>query len=164
MLVGETEGWLGASMYLREIHGREDGSPPPVDLARERRTGDLIRALIQSEGVTVVHDLSDGGLLAAAAEMALASGVGIALIIDSPVADHAFVFGEDQARYLIAVDQDQLETLDANAQAAGVPYEIIGLAGGDELSVTSNAGLLAAVQLDALRRAHEGWMPAFMGA
>ena len=164
MLVGETEGWLGASMYLREIHGREDGAPPPVDLARERRTGDLIRALIQSEGVTVVHDLSDGGLLAAAAEMALASGVGIALIIDSPVADHAFVFGEDQARYLIAVDHDQLETLDAAAQAAGVPYDLIGLAGGDELSVTSNAGLLAAVQLDALRGAHEGWMPAFMGA
>ena len=64
-------------MYLREILGREDGAPPPVDLAVERRNGDFVRGLIQSGQVTVVHDLSDGGLIAAAAEMALASSVGV---------------------------------------------------------------------------------------
>ncbi|MDB5443791.1 MAG: phosphoribosylformylglycinamidine synthase, partial [Phenylobacterium sp.] len=76
VLIGETRGELGASMYLREILGREDGAPPPVDLPAERRHGDFVRGAILSGQVQVVHDLSDGGLIAAAAEMALASGVG----------------------------------------------------------------------------------------
>jgi phosphoribosylformylglycinamidine synthase subunit PurL len=163
VLLGETAGWLGASMYLRELHGRDDGAPPPVDLARERRTGDLVRGLIQSGDLAVAHDLSDGGLVAAAAEMALASGVGIALNVQGDLADHAMFFGEDQARYLIALRRDQLDELDAKAQAADVEYLVVGQAGGDELSLTGADGLLAAVQLDALRKAHEGWMPAFMG-
>src|SRR6185312_16014998 len=71
VLVGETRGELGASMYLRELQGREDGAPPPVDLALERRNGDFVRNLILSGQVAVVHDLSDGGLVAALAEMAL---------------------------------------------------------------------------------------------
>ncbi len=163
VLIGETTGWLGASMYLREVHGREEGAPPPVDLATEKRNGDLVRDLIQSGDVTVVHDLSDGGLVAAAVEMALASGVGMALNIQGDVPDHAVFFGEDQARYLVALRRDQLDELDAKAEAAGVAYDVVGQAGGDEVSFTGQSGLLAALQLDALRTAHEGWMPAFMG-
>jgi phosphoribosylformylglycinamidine synthase II len=163
VLIGETAGWLGASMYLREVQGREEGAPPPVDLATEKRNGDLVRDLIQSGDVTVVHDLSDGGLVAAAVEMALASGVGVALNIQGDVADHAVFFGEDQARYLIALRRDQLDELDAKAEAAGVAYDVVGQAGGDEVSFTGQGGLLAAIQLDALKTAHEGWMPAFMG-
>jgi phosphoribosylformylglycinamidine synthase subunit PurL len=163
VLIGETAGWLGASMYLREVQGREEGAPPPVDLATEKRNGDLVRELIQSGDVTVVHDLSDGGLVAAAVEMALASGVGVALNIQGDVADHAVFFGEDQARYLIALRRDQLDELDAKAEAAGVAYDVVGQAGGDEVSFTGQGGLLAAIQLDALKTAHEGWMPAFMG-
>jgi len=163
VLVGETEGWLGASMYLREVLGREDGAPPPVDLAKEKRAGDLVRELILSGDVSVVHDLSDGGLVAAAAEMALASGVGAALIVQGDAPDHAAFFGEDQARYLLAMRRDQLDEFDAQAEAAGVEYQIVGQAGGDELSLSGRGGLLCAIQLDDLRKAHEAWMPAFMG-
>ncbi|MDZ4373681.1 MAG: phosphoribosylformylglycinamidine synthase subunit PurL [Phenylobacterium sp.] len=163
VLLGETRGELGASMYLREIHGREDGAPPPVDLAAERRTGDLVRDLIQSGVTDTVHDLSDGGLLAAAAEMALASSVGMALNVQHDLPDHGVFFGEDQARYLIAVRSDRLDDLDAKASAACVPYDVVGQAGGDEISLSGRAGFLAAVQIDALRTAHEAWMPGFMG-
>eukprot|EP01035_Chromulina_nebulosa_P007136 gene7136-9620_t len=85
VLVGPTTGELGASMYLREVLGREDGAPPPVDLALERRTGDMIRALILAGDLRTVHDLSDGGLVAAAAEMAMASNVGLALNVQGDV-------------------------------------------------------------------------------
>ncbi|ODT88469.1 phosphoribosylformylglycinamidine synthase subunit PurL [Phenylobacterium sp. SCN 70-31] len=163
VLLGETAGDLGASMYLREILGREDGAPPPVDLAVERRNGDLVRDLIRSGLTSTVHDLSDGGLAAAAIEMALASGVGAALNVQLGPPDHAALFGEDQGRYLIALPGDRLDQLDARATAAGVPYEVIGQAGGDEVSFTGAGGLLAAIQLDELRAANEGWMPAFMG-
>ena len=76
LLIGETRGWLGQSLYLREICGREEGAPPPVDLAAERRHGDFVRALIGDGLVTAVHDVSDGGLLVALAEMAMASRLG----------------------------------------------------------------------------------------
>ena len=163
VLVGATSGELGASMYLREVLGREDGAPPPVDLALERRTGDMIRALILSGDLRTVHDLSDGGLVAAAAEMALASNVGLALNVQGDIADHAAFFGEDQARYLVALSHDALEALDAAAEAAGVAYAIVGQAGGDEVSLSGASGFIAAVDLEDLRARHEGWLPGFMG-
>ena len=100
LLVGEASGWLGQSLYLREICGREEGAPPPVDLAAERRNGDFVRALIGEGLASAVHDVSDGGLLVALAEMAMASGIGAALDA-APFAAHAFWFGEEQARYVV---------------------------------------------------------------
>jgi phosphoribosylformylglycinamidine synthase len=157
VLIGETKGELGASMYLREVLGREDGAPPPVDLGVEKRNGDFVRAQIQGAGLSVAHDLSDGGLVAAAAEMALASGVGVTLEIETGGAVHAQLFGEDQARYLVATDKT--EALLASAKAAGVPARVVGAAGGEALAV---AGLFE-LPLGQLREAHEGWMPRFMG-
>jgi phosphoribosylformylglycinamidine synthase len=156
VLVGETRGELGASMYLRELIGREDGAPPPVDLKVERRNGDLVRRLIQDGVVHTVHDLADGGLAAAAVEMALASGVGLALRLQAS-APHAQLFGEDQARYLVAV-ADAAPVL-AAAQAAGTPAAVIGKAGGDSVSAES----LFDLPLARLRAAHESWMPEYMG-
>ena len=156
VLIGETRGELGASMYLRELLGREDGAPPSVDLALERRTGEFIRNLILSGQVTVVHDLSDGGLIAAAADMALASKIGLRLSIGGEVPPHAALFGEDQARYLVAA-ANGYELLSA-AKAAGLPAAIVGQAGGEDISVDG----LFSLPLARLREGHEGWMPGFM--
>ena len=76
ILIGATQGWLGQSIYLRDVCGREEGAPPPVDLAQEKRNGDFVRQLIRSGQVTTVHDCSDGGLALALAEMAMAGGIG----------------------------------------------------------------------------------------
>jgi phosphoribosylformylglycinamidine synthase len=156
VLVGETRGELGASLYLRELLGREDGAPPPVDLAAERRNGDFVRSQIQSGVARAVHDLSDGGLAATAAEMALASDLGLTLTLPEGVLAHASLFGEDQARYLIATT-DAGALLEA-AREAGVPARKIGVAGGEAISVDG----LFTLALAELRAAHEGWMPAFM--
>ncbi len=163
-LIGETRGELGQSLYLREVHGREAGSPPPVDLRAERAAGELVRRLI-AQGVTrAVHDLSDGGLVVAAAEMALASGVGLRIQAPEGPPAHAALFGEDQARYLVAVPAHQLDALDEAAQAAGAPYALLGHAGGCELALADADGDdLCLIDLDDLRAAHEGWLPGFMG-
>ena len=79
VLIGDTKGWLGQSLWLREIAGREDGPPPPVDLAAERRNGDFVRAQILAGQVRACHDVSDGGMLVAVAEMALAGKTGATL-------------------------------------------------------------------------------------
>jgi phosphoribosylformylglycinamidine synthase len=156
-LVGGAPGHLGQSLWLREIIGREEGPPPPVDLNAERRHGDAIRALILDGGATAVHDISDGGLLVAAAEMALAGGYGVAFDATVPPTA-AFLFGEDQARYLVsAADGDALVR---SLEAAGVPVQPIG-------TVTAAPDIsLGGMQLglDRLRDAHEGFFPKLMGA
>ncbi|MDO1559775.1 phosphoribosylformylglycinamidine synthase subunit PurL [Brevundimonas sp. 2R-24] len=157
VLIGECHGELGQSLYLREVLGREDGAPPPVDLAAEKRNGDFVRGLIREGFVTVCHDLSDGGLLVAAAEMALASDVGVTLNATSPTHAHPYLFGEDQARYLIAVPGDAADLL-AQAQAAGVHAMVAGQAGGGRFA---SPGLFDIALAD-LRAVHEGWMPGWI--
>ncbi|MDP8916107.1 MAG: AIR synthase related protein, partial [Pseudomonadota bacterium] len=156
VLVGETEGELGAGLYLSALHGREEGAPPPVDLAAEKRNGDFVRDLIRSGRLTVCHDLSDGGLIAAAAETALASDTGITLHLPSR-RQHALLFGEDQGRYLLGVGAGV--DLPALAEAAGVRASVVGTAGGDALAVEG----LFSLPLARLRAAHEGWLPSYMG-
>ncbi len=162
LLVGRTEGALGMSRYLAEVLGREEGAPPPVDLAAERRHGDFVRALIAEGLVDTVHDLSDGGLAVALAEMALAGGVGAEIALDAfgGLPAHAALFGEDQARYLIAAPADVATTVIARAQAADVPVLRLGATGGDRLTV---AGVFS-LPLARIRRAHEDWFPRFMAA
>jgi phosphoribosylformylglycinamidine synthase II len=158
VLLGETHGELGASLYLRELLARTDGAPPPVDLALERRVGDFVRGLIGSGAARVVHDLSDGGLVAAAAEMALAAGVGVVLNATSHEHAHFYLFGEDQGRYLIATAEP--EALIGRAQAAGIHASVAGKAGGE---VFASAAGLFSIPLSRLREANESWLPRYMG-
>jgi phosphoribosylformylglycinamidine synthase subunit PurL len=157
LLFGETKGWLGQSIYLREVCEREEGAPPPVDLAAERRNGDFVRSLIVEGVVTAVHDVSDGGLLVALAEMAMASGIG-AELERPPIAAHAFWFGEDQARYVVTADPGKAARLLERAKAAGVPARELGVTGGDALTVAGER----TIPIATLRHRFEGWLPAFM--
>jgi len=159
LLVGETTGWLGQSMYLREICGREEGAPPPVDLTEERENGDFVRALILDGTATAVHDLSDGGLLVGLAEMAIASGIGAELsAAPSDIPAHAHWFGEDQARYLVTARTPQVAALLARARAANVPVWTIGKTGGDTLTLAGARPILVTI----LRERFEAWLPAYM--
>ncbi|MGJ0505085.1 MAG: phosphoribosylformylglycinamidine synthase subunit PurL [Methylocystis sp.] len=158
LLIGETKGWLGQSAYAHDLCGRTDGAPPPVDLAAERRNGDLVRELILSGRVSAAHDLSDGGLAVALAEMALAGDIG-AEIMDLPSGlSHAALFGEDQARYLLSVPHGNAARIAQQGAAAGVPVQAIGRTGGDALILPGEAPIL----LTELRKAHETPLPAFM--
>ena len=159
VLLGETKGWVGQSLYLREICGREEGAPPPVDLMAERRGGDFVRGLNDETFVTAVHDISDGGLLVAIAEMALASGIG-AKIYGPPafLTEHGFWFGEDQARYVVTIKAERFDDLAARARTAGVPIRRIGMTYGNAILLPGERPIL----LDALRERHEGWLPGYM--
>ncbi|WP_294539829.1 phosphoribosylformylglycinamidine synthase subunit PurL [uncultured Rhodoblastus sp.] len=157
LLVGETEGWLGQSIYLREILGFEQGAPPPVDLAHEKSHGEFVRDLIAKGLVTAAHDLSDGGLAIALAEMAMAGGIGAT--VAAPGADSAAIwFGEDQGRYLLAARAEQASEIVARAAEAGVAVAILGETGGETLRLGAHPPVLVRELLDA----HENWMPAYM--
>ena len=159
ILIGETKGHLGQSIYLREIEGQEEGGAPPVDLAAEKKHGDFVRRLIEQGRVDTVHDLSDGGLLVAVAEMALKGDIG-ADIGQASLADAIpFFFGEDQARYLIAAPFAEAEEIVQEARDAFIPVTELGKTGGDALIVNDKQR----VALSKLRKAHEDWFPRFMG-
>jgi phosphoribosylformylglycinamidine synthase II len=158
ILVGETTDNLGSTLSLRELWGREDGAPPRVDLALERKTGDAIRNLIQSGVIRSCHDLSDGGLLVAAAEIAMASGTGLALSLETKLSMEAALLSEDQARYLLIVSPSHADAIFDTFQGLDIPCAPIGTAGGCELAIE---GALAVDVVD-LKQAHEAWMPAFM--
>jgi phosphoribosylformylglycinamidine synthase len=156
VLIGDTRGHLGASLYLREIEGREEGSPPPVDLAAERKNGDFVRAMIAAGNVAACHDISDGGVLVALAEMAMADGRGAVLEAMPPGPPHAWLFGEDQGRYLIETAEP--EAFLAAAAAAGVCAQPIGRVDGDALTLPG-AGAISVAEL---RAANEAWLPKYM--
>jgi phosphoribosylformylglycinamidine synthase len=158
ILIGETRGHLGASLYLREVLGREEGAPPPVDLAAERRNGDFVRGLITSGQITACHDLSDGGLLPGLADMAMAGDVGVLVTNPTDIPAHCFFFGEDQGRYVLATSAP--DAVFAAAKAAGVPALTIGQTGGSQLTVAGGN----AISVKELRQLHEAWLPGFMAS
>jgi phosphoribosylformylglycinamidine synthase len=159
LLIGATQGWLGASAYLETLAGREEGAPPPVDLAAEKLNGDFVRALIEARRVTAVHDCSDGGLAVALAEMAMAGKAGcVVQAVDFALPSHAFLFGEDQARYIVTASATEADQILAEAEAAGVPAMFLGVTHGDALTLPGHE----AISIADLRTAHEGWLPRFM--
>ncbi|MDQ2705473.1 MAG: AIR synthase related protein, partial [Pseudomonadota bacterium] len=164
LLVGAPPAWgthLAQSIYMRDIHGRTDGPPPPVDLAKEKLVGDFVRALIREGVATAVHDVSDGGLAVALAEMAIASGIGANVDMPYPTDPIPVWFGEDQARYLVTVsaaDKSLLRDITDEARENGFAAPIIGTTGGSELKLAGSR----AIPVADLKSAHESWFPRFM--
>ena len=192
ILIGETRGHLGASLYLREIEGSEAGPPPPVDLAAERKNGDFVRDAIAAGQIAACHDLGDGGLLVALAEMAMAGNRGAMLdplhiphpnppplaaegaemaSLDGLLADpppqagegrvgvmppQAWLFGEDQARYL--VETALPDVILVAAENMSIYAQRVGTVGGGELTLPG-AGAISVAELKA---ANEAWLPAYM--
>jgi phosphoribosylformylglycinamidine synthase II len=154
LLVGKKGSHLGQSAYLRDIEGREEGAPPPVDLALEKRNGDFVRNLIKSGQVTATHDISDGGMASAVIEMALAGDLGAELM----TSDHHELFGEDQARYVLTCEPKEVAKIITQAHTKGV--DIIRIGNVSSRKEINFGGI--AVSLEDLRQAHESWFPNFM--
>ena len=159
LLIGDTQGWLGQSVYLRDVCGREEGAPPPVDLETEKRNGNVVRGMIHAGTATAVHDISDGGLLVALTEMAMAGGMGAQLLAaPAAIVPHAYWFGEDQARYIVTVAAADAGLVLAKMKGAGIPCVRIGTTGNDTIAISGEK----AVSVEMLKTGFEGWLPAYM--
>ena len=152
VVIGGESGHLGQSLWLRELYGREEGSPPPVGLELERRAGKAVRLMVQTKTVTAVHDCSDGGIAVALAEMALAGEIGAEVACPEGRMLAPFWFGEDQARYVVT-GADAAAIVEA-AEAAGLSATALGRTGGDTLVFRSDAGE-SSLSLADLREANE---------
>ncbi|MEL7274289.1 MAG: phosphoribosylformylglycinamidine synthase subunit PurL [Pseudomonadota bacterium] len=161
-LVGTEAEHLAQTLYQREILGEETGPAPEVDLKMERARGDFVLAAIRSGYASACHDISDGGLAIALAEMCLASDCGADCEIDITY-PHAALFGEDQARYIVAVDHEWANMFAANSEGSGVSFARIGTVTAAGAGARLKINDLVDVAVADLREAHEAWFPDFMG-
>jgi phosphoribosylformylglycinamidine synthase subunit PurL len=160
VVIGREDGHLGQSLYQLSVTGKVEGAPPPVDLADEIKAGNLVRALIRESKVRAVHDVSDGGLLVAVAEMALAGDLGVQLFpYEGRLPAHAAWFGEDQGRYVLETTPELAEEIIERARLLALPGRVIGRVGGETLALKDEPALA----LRYLRSAHEEWLPKYMG-
>ncbi|MEW4448093.1 phosphoribosylformylglycinamidine synthase subunit PurL [Qipengyuania sp. JC766] len=151
---------LGKSLWLREIHGRDEGRAPPVDLTLEKAAGEIVRQLIEDGLINAAHDVSDGGIAVALAEMAMASGLGAEVEANPDYSQAQWWFGEDQGRYLVTVpDTDALNRVLAEGTQdenhARVGFRRLGRVGGETLF-----GKTVTEMREAHRSFFEGWMEA----
>jgi phosphoribosylformylglycinamidine synthase subunit PurL len=164
--LGEFGNALGQSLWLKELGGITAGPPPSVDVVKERRNGEFVRSLIADGRVTAVHDVSDGGVAVALAEMALAGDIGADVLTMGRTTLDAFA--EDQGRYIVTFpwyDRDKWAEFEAEANSIGVVASWIGVTGGTNISWTDGEDTpVASIPLADLRAAHEGFFPKLMGA
>ncbi|WP_309623266.1 phosphoribosylformylglycinamidine synthase subunit PurL [Novosphingobium sp.] len=162
VLICHSSGHLGQSLYLRELHGREAGAPPPVDLVKERAAGEIVRALIADGLVSAVHDCADGGAAVAMAEMALAGNIGFVSQIAPGMPSLAgLYFGEDQGRYLVTTKD--FAAIKARTDAAGLIAVPVGQTGGQACTFKYiESGSEQSVSLTALREASDSFFRDWM--
>ena len=155
-LIGESNNHLGNSHYLSIIQSREDGGTPSINLDDELKNGKFILDCVAKKLLKSVHDVGEGGVLVAIAEMCISGKQGIKIDITKDFL-HGFFFGEDQARYLVEVSQNKLEQLEVDASKSAVKIERIGEIGGTSISINS----IGEVELSSLIDHHTKWFNEF---
>ncbi len=155
-VIGGESCHLGQSLLMRHLSGRDQGPPPPVDLNFERKIGDLVRELIAEGLILACHDVSDGGLLVAVAEMAMAGGIGVD-IAGGPLTLEQ-LFGESQGRYVVVCRPDDIADIFSRVNSSKGWISATGETGGDTLTLGGNTP----ISIETLRRSHEEWLPAYM--
>ncbi|WP_208435876.1 phosphoribosylformylglycinamidine synthase subunit PurL [Bartonella phoceensis] len=159
VLIGVCGSHLGQSIYARNILNINTGAPPHVDLQLEKKHGEFVRDVIHRGFVHAAHDISDGGLAIALAEMVIQAGKGIKAKLSNKVPHHAELFGEDQARYLLSIKPHTLNHLKELAQESAISVTELGRVEGNSLNIE---GILT-LSVDKLTQAYESWFPQFMG-
>ena len=127
IVVGKTFGHLEQSALFEEVYSIFEGRPPEVNLINEKNNGEAILKIINSNLVNSVHDVSSGGLLTALAEMSISSNIGIS--VDKPkklTNSFEYFFGEDQSRYILEIDLENLKNVEKILKENNVFFEKIG--------------------------------------
>ncbi len=166
VLLGENRGHLGGSQYLWVLFGIEAGTPPPLDLEREKALHGLMRRAARENLVDSMHDCSEGGLLVAVAECCLGprSHVGAKLLLASGgLRLSALLYGEDASRVVASCSKDKIDALSGAAAEAGVPMTVIGEVGGRDLVAEIDGDQVVDLPIDEIRMAWEGGLSGVVG-
>ena len=150
-------GWMGQSLFAREIFNIEEGAPPPVKLSKERSNSIFIREIINNSLINSCHDVSDGGIAICLVEMAMASEIGFTLKVNHNISN-AWLFGEDQGRYIISCKNNLSSEIIDIAKSDEIRIHKIGKTGGKYISFSDNTR----IEIDELNNIHKSWLPNYM--
>ena len=134
LVVGKTLGHLYQSEFFREVLEIKDGPPPEINLFNEKNNGLLIQTLISKKLVNSVHDISSGGILVTLSEMCISGKIGANIKVPrNNISLHEYLFGEDQSRYLIEINEENNVEVSKILEKNNIYYEIIGKTQKDSL-------------------------------
>ena len=158
LLLGQTSGYLGQSIYAKEILNNTSGLPPKIDLKSEKKIGDTVRDLININKIDTVHDVSDGGFLVALAEMSISGNIGVRINLDKENLNDKFLFGEDQGRYIISISDKQMSEITKIFNDREIFFQKVGKTCGKKLIINDNEE----VEIEVLKNLHENWFNKYL--
>ena len=158
LLVGKTDGYLGQSIYAKEILNIISGLPPKVNLKNEKKIGDAIRDLININKLDTVHDISDGGFLVALTEMSISGGIGVKIHLDEKDVSPKFLFGEDQGRYIISAPDEQISDILRILKSKNIFFQKIGKTFGTKIIINDSEE----IEIKSLKKIHEDWFNEYL--
>ena len=158
LLVGKTDGYLGQSIYAKEILNITSGLPPKVNLKNEKKIGDVIRDLININKLDTVHDISDGGFLVALTEMSISGGIGVKIHLDEKDISPKFLFGEDQGRYIISAPDDLISDILRILESKNIFFQKIGKTSGNKIIINDSEE----IEIKSLKKIHEDWFNEYL--
>ena len=158
LLVGKTDGYLGQSIYAKEILNITSGLPPKVNLKNEKKIGDAIRDLININKLDTVHDISDGGFLVALTEMSISGGIGVKIHLDEKDVSPKFLFGEDQGRYIISVPDELISDILRILELKNIFFQKIGKTSGTKIIINNSEE----IEIKSLKKIHEDWFNEYL--
>jgi len=158
LLVGKTDGYLGQSIYAKEILNIISGLPPKVNLKNEKKIGDAIRDLININKLDTVHDISDGGFLVALTEMSISGGIGVKIHLDEKDVSPNFLFGEDQGRYIISVPDELISDILRILESKNIFFQKIGKTSGTKIIINNSEE----IEIKSLKKIHEDWFNEYL--
>ena len=156
-IIGKTSGSINQSIYATEILQNKNGCPPKVNLAEEKNNGKAIQKLIKNKIIDTSHDISDGGLLVALTEMALSGNIGFELLLEKEFSNHRFLFGEDQSRYIITLQDHKIDEAMSLLNEKRIQYHNLGKTKGVKLILNEEE-----ISLKELKNLHESWFDNYL--
>jgi len=142
LVIGKTLGHLYQSEFFREVIKINEGPPPEINLFNEKNNGLTVQKLITNKLVNSVHDVSSGGLLVALSEMCISGKIGAKIkVLNDKINLHEYLFGEDQSRYLIEINEENKDKVSNILKKNSVYFEIIGKTQKDSLDINKDLSI-----------------------
>ncbi|KPU27049.1 phosphoribosylformylglycinamidine synthase [Caloranaerobacter sp. TR13] len=163
VLLGLTKGEIGASEYLKVIHGLELGEVPEIDLDLEKRLQDLCLEIIDKKLIKSAHDLSDGGLALALCECCSKGNLGAEISVNTGLREDIYLFSESQSRILISLDVNNVDELKELCNQYEIPFTVLGKTIKDKLSININGKSVIDIKVEDITNKLRSVLPCIMG-
>jgi len=159
LVIGKTEGHLDQSLFFRDILNEKNGPPPEINLFNEKNNGETILKLINKKFIRSAHDVSLGGIITALSKMCIKGKKGATLKKPNRLINQfEYLFGEDQGRYIIEVDSNNLKNVTSILEENSVHFDELGTVSGNDLTIDDKSK----ISIDDLTKSHNIWLNNYM--